>query len=171
MGSVALIASMSIRKSQRAAESRVAATEIRPPLGTEPRAVVTICLVGTEHALLCVCDRESVLHRPGLCSRFPASRAPRLHCALPPLRSLIIAINPGGLSPFVCWHSFFFLSLEFSALFLPSLFFFVCLAVALGGCVVIFLVFMLSPDLIKILLLHWARQICWPHQVFPLLSS
>lgn len=86
----------------------LAATEIRPPLGTEPRAVVMICLVGTEHALLCVCDRESVLHRLGLCSHFSASRAPWLRCALPPPRSLIIAINPGGLSPFVCWHLFFF---------------------------------------------------------------
>lgn len=122
--------SVNPRALQRAAcaGAALAATEIRPPLGTEPRAVVMICLVGTEHALLCVCDRESVQHRLGLCSHFPASRAPRLRCALPPPRSLIRAINPGGLSPFVCWRLFFFfLSLEFSALFLPSLLFFVCL--------------------------------------------
>lgn len=48
-------------------------------------------------------------------------RVPLLRCALPSLKSMIITINPSGLSPFVFW--LFFFSLEFYTLFLPSSFF------------------------------------------------
>lgn len=100
---------------------------------------------------------------------------PQLHCSLPSLKSIIRAINPTGLSHLFVVFLLLFLFCFFKLRTLPivssSLILFARLAAALGVCVVIFLIFILSTDLIKFLLISWSCQVYWPHQGFPVLSS
>lgn len=74
--------------------------------------------------------------------------------------SVTTAVNPGGFFPFVCWIYYYYFLYIFKLRILHVVSSFVVLsvrlAVAPGGCVVVFLVLMLSTDLIKIFLLSWA---------------
>lgn len=122
-GNVALLTSPSIHKSQGVEESCVyagialAATEIQPPLGMRPASSGAL-------------QRFPFLPLHPVAGSFPhrwllpalKRRVPPLHCSLSSLKSMTITINPSRLSPFVFWI-FFFFSLEFYTLFLPSPFF------------------------------------------------